>query len=164
MGEPARHPPLPPARTPPPPGVTGRSLVSGLCQVVRALVDNLAHYSSRGDPPGCRQRTVQMPERSFLTADWHGRTGLQSSPVRAAGAAGARPGAGAGRAAAADLAAGLGVYSGRAIPGRWRAAGGLCRAGAGDGQAGRPGGIARRSGGLPGCCGALRIWPGSGRS
>ena len=81
--------------------------------------------------------------RSFPDSGLAGLTGLgrASLPSRAAGCA--RPGRCAGRAAAAGSGGRADVDSGRAIPGRWRAAGGLCRAGAGDGQAGRSGGLLR---------------------
>jgi hypothetical protein len=88
----------------------------------------MSHYSSQRcfPSPACPAGRITRPIRS---------------PSRAAG--GARPGAGAGRAAAGDLAGGLGVDSLRAILRRWRAAGGLRRGRAGDGQRRRSGGLLR---------------------
>lgn len=157
-----------PTRARPPPGVNSRSLLNRpirpVCQVVRALVDYLSHYSRPLPIPDCSQpggRTAKRLQPAVFRPQARpaGRiAGRASLPFRAAG--GARPG---GRALAdlAGLLAGCarftvpagagGLWIGRAgarprrpIWRRWRAASGLRRGRAGEGLAGRPGRAARR--------------------
>lgn len=152
-----REPSRPPRARDPPPGVNGRSLLTG--PVFRggsiwpgARVDYMSHYSSGRPVSGAGQP---------------GRTGLPAFPFRAIRAA---PGE-AGRAAGCRIwpergRAAPGLLSRRAAAGFWPSGQDLGRGGRSEGAGGLPaasGEAGRGKGGpddLAGCCGALRIWPG----
>ena len=150
-----REPSRPLRARDPPPGVNGRSVVTG--PVFRggsiwpgARVDYMSHYSYPRPVSGTGQP---------------GRTGLPGDPVRAAGSSAgeagqagrwpiwpggrrAAPGLLSGRAAAASGEAGQGLGRGGRSEGAGGRAGGLRRAGRGKGAPGGRGGLLRASGGL----------------